>query len=151
MCTSDIALDVASEMVKELEITDWDSTDIAKMISEEIFALLPDWKESNLTQNLHHQQQSFNYNDNDDEDGIIHHLLYSPSSQNSSHASLPGLFTSTHDWPQDTKLNRLVDKMGVRMLAVLTKSDKAPDGLHEKVVADDMKIGLASFIQKCSV
>ncbi|KAL8135218.1 hypothetical protein AgCh_010039 [Apium graveolens] len=87
-------------MVKELEITDWDSTDIADMISEEISPMLPDWKESNLTQNLHHQQQSFNYNDNDDEDGIIHHPLYSPSTQNSSHASLLGLFTSTHDWPQ---------------------------------------------------
>ncbi|KAL8093148.1 putative serine/threonine-protein kinase WNK5 [Apium graveolens] len=98
--TSDTALDVASEMVKELEITDWDSTEIAEMISEEISALLPDWKESSLIQNLHHQQQSFNYNDNDDEDGIIHHPFYSPSSQNSSHASLPGLFTSTPDWPQ---------------------------------------------------
>lgn len=87
-------------MVKELEITDWDSTEIAEMISEEISALLPDWKESNLIQNLHHQQQSFNYNDNDDEDGIIHHPFYSPSSHNSSHASLPGLLTSTHDWPQ---------------------------------------------------
>lgn len=97
--TSDTTLDVASEMVKELEITDWNSTEIAEMIGEEITALLPDWKESNLVQNLHHQQQSFNY-DNDDEDGIIHHPFYSPSSQNSSHASLPGLFTSTHDWPQ---------------------------------------------------
>ncbi|KAK1355558.1 putative serine/threonine-protein kinase WNK5 [Heracleum sosnowskyi] len=97
--TSDTALDVASEMVKELEITDWDSTEIAEMISEEISALLPDWKESNLVQNLHHQRQSFNY-DNDDEDGIIHHPFYSPSSHNSSHASLSGLFTSTHDWPQ---------------------------------------------------
>lgn len=86
-------------MVKELEITDWDSNEIAEMIDEEISALLPNWKESDVVQNLHHQQQSFNY-DNDDEDGINHHPFYSPSSHNSSNASLPGLFTSTHDWPQ---------------------------------------------------
>ncbi|KAL8093151.1 hypothetical protein AgCh_035149 [Apium graveolens] len=83
--TSDTALDVASEMVKELEITDWDSTEIAEMISEEISALLPDWKESSLIQNLHHQQQSFNYNDNDDEDGDF--LLNDDASSQSSLAS----------------------------------------------------------------
>ncbi|XP_017247573.1 probable serine/threonine-protein kinase WNK5 isoform X2 [Daucus carota subsp. sativus] len=81
---SDTALDVASEMVKELEITDWDSNEIAEMIDEEISALLPNWKESDVVQNLHHQQQSFNY-DNDDEDGDF--LLNDDASSQSSLAS----------------------------------------------------------------
>nr|GME08791.1 probable serine/threonine-protein kinase WNK5 [Ipomoea batatas] len=37
--TSDTALEVATEMVKELEITDWMPLDIAEMIDEEISAL----------------------------------------------------------------------------------------------------------------
>lgn len=41
---SDTPLDVATEMVKELEITDWEPFEIADMIDEEISALIPNWK-----------------------------------------------------------------------------------------------------------
>ncbi|KAL3749803.1 hypothetical protein ACJRO7_010861 [Eucalyptus globulus] len=36
----------------------------------------------------------------------------------------------------------MVDKTGKRTLAVVTKADKAPEGLLEKVTADDVNIGL---------
>uniref|UniRef100_A0A803PRW5 Dynamin stalk domain-containing protein n=1 Tax=Cannabis sativa TaxID=3483 RepID=A0A803PRW5_CANSA len=39
-------------------------------------------------------------------------------------------------------LPRCVDKTGERTLAVVTKSDKSPEGLLEKVTADDVNIGL---------
>ena len=35
-----------------------------------------------------------------------------------------------------------MDKTGERTLAVVTKADKAPEGLLEKVTADDVNIGL---------
>ncbi|KAI3473101.1 hypothetical protein Pfo_030393 [Paulownia fortunei] len=108
---SDTPLDVATEMVKELEITDWEPFEIANMINEEISTLVPSWKNSSSTQIL--QQQSFNYaNDEDDnDDNSPHHPFYSSSSFSSSHASLPGLFSShdaqfyqansLHDWLQE--------------------------------------------------
>ncbi|KAF2313383.1 hypothetical protein GH714_010691 [Hevea brasiliensis] len=40
------------------------------------------------------------------------------------------------------RMSRQVDKTGERTLAVVTKSDKAPEGLLEKVAADDVNIGL---------
>ncbi|XP_052206224.1 probable serine/threonine-protein kinase WNK4 isoform X2 [Diospyros lotus] len=43
--SNDTPLDVAREMVKELEITDWQSSEIADMIDGEISALMPDWKQ----------------------------------------------------------------------------------------------------------
>ncbi|KAF2307385.1 hypothetical protein GH714_026785 [Hevea brasiliensis] len=39
-------------------------------------------------------------------------------------------------------MSQQVDKTGERTLAVVTKSDKAPEGLLEKVTADDVNIGL---------
>jgi len=41
---NDTAMSVASEMVAELDITDYDDVEIATMIDEEISALVPDWK-----------------------------------------------------------------------------------------------------------
>ncbi|KAL2508858.1 Serine/threonine-protein kinase WNK1 [Forsythia ovata] len=41
---SDTALDVATEMVAELDITDQDVTKIAEMIDSEIASLVPEWK-----------------------------------------------------------------------------------------------------------
>ncbi|KAA8538983.1 hypothetical protein F0562_025675 [Nyssa sinensis] len=43
--------------------------------------------------------------------------------------------------PAITRVPR-VDKTGERTLAVVTKADKAPEGLLEKVTADDVNIGL---------
>lgn len=39
-------------------------------------------------------------------------------------------------------MSQKVDKTGVRTLAVVTKADKSPEGLLEKVTADDVNIGL---------
>eukprot|EP00262_Sarcandra_glabra_P019410 TRINITY_DN7304_c0_g1_i1.p1 TRINITY_DN7304_c0_g1~~TRINITY_DN7304_c0_g1_i1.p1 ORF type:complete len:648 (-),score=88.48 TRINITY_DN7304_c0_g1_i1:298-2241(-) len=78
---SDTAMDVAKEMVKELEITDKEPFEIAKMIDEEISALVPRWKECNSP---HHQHHTFNYQD---EDEVPHHPFYYPSSPSSSQTS----------------------------------------------------------------
>ncbi|KAL0347556.1 UNVERIFIED_CONTAM: putative serine/threonine-protein kinase WNK5 [Sesamum calycinum] len=108
---SDTSLDVATEMVKELEITDWDPLEIANMIDEEISTLVPSWKDS--CSSLINQQYSFNYADEEDDndDNGPHHPFYSTSSFSSSHASLPGLFSlhdaqfyqakALHDWHQE--------------------------------------------------
>nr|XP_027071297.1 probable serine/threonine-protein kinase WNK5 isoform X1 [Coffea arabica] len=100
--SSDTAMDVAGEMVKELEITDWKPIEIAEMIDEEISALVPSWK--GCPRGFHQQRQhSFRYDQEDDDD---HHStlppFYSLSSQHSSsQASLPGLFPSgLPDWIQ---------------------------------------------------
>ncbi|KAL7194909.1 hypothetical protein ACSBR1_035173 [Camellia fascicularis] len=87
---SDTAVDVAMEMVKELEITDWDPSEIAQMIDDEISGLVPTWKESPRHQNQH----SFAYDEDDDDSSSTHHPFYSLSSHSSSHGSLPGLYTS---------------------------------------------------------
>ncbi|KAG6788255.1 hypothetical protein POTOM_004314 [Populus tomentosa] len=43
---------------------------------------------------------------------------------------------------ESIRMSRQVDKTGERTLAVVTKADKAPKGLLEKVTADDVNIGL---------
>ncbi|KAH7683445.1 Dynamin GTPase protein [Dioscorea alata] len=43
---------------------------------------------------------------------------------------------------ESIQMSRQVDRNGERTLAVVTKVDMAPVGLHEKVMADDVKIGL---------
>ncbi|XP_065854682.1 dynamin-related protein 4C-like [Euphorbia lathyris] len=43
---------------------------------------------------------------------------------------------------ESIRMSQKVDKTGRRTLAVVTKADKAPEGLLEKVTADDVNIGL---------
>lgn len=43
---------------------------------------------------------------------------------------------------ESIRMSQMVDKTGKRTLAVVTKADKAPEGLQEKVTADDVNIGL---------
>lgn len=43
---------------------------------------------------------------------------------------------------ESIRMSQSVDKTGERTLAVVTKADKAPEGLLEKVTADDVNIGL---------
>ncbi|XP_058222948.1 putative dynamin-related protein 4A [Rhododendron vialii] len=43
---------------------------------------------------------------------------------------------------ESIRMSQLVDKSGERTLAVVTKADKAPEGLLEKIIADDVYIGL---------
>ncbi|KAL6979008.1 Serine/threonine-protein kinase wnk4 [Sarracenia purpurea var. burkii] len=100
---SDTPLNVATEMVKELEITDWEPFEIAEMIDGEISAVVPHWEKWGQPQsdNCH----ILNYQD--DEDGHRHHSHCSSCS--SSQVSLSGLITSrkmgerTHccDWPHN--------------------------------------------------
>ncbi|XP_052187414.1 probable serine/threonine-protein kinase WNK4 isoform X2 [Diospyros lotus] len=101
---SDTASDVATEMVRELEITDWDPFEIAEMIDAEISAIVPHWKKWVQPQSDCHHIHIYK------EDGDCHHhqLSYS-SSCSSSQVSLSGLIAShelgerSHgcDWPPD--------------------------------------------------
>lgn len=43
---------------------------------------------------------------------------------------------------ESIRMSRQVDKTGDRTLAVVTKADRAPEGLLEKVTSDDVNIGL---------
>lgn len=54
------------------------------------------------------------------------------------------VLSATVDFPicESIRMSQRVDKTGERTLAVVTKSDKAPEGLREKVTADDVHIGL---------
>lgn len=113
--SSDTALDVAREMVKELDITDWNPIEIAEMIDEEISALVPSWKDDWGSQ--FNKQYSFDYDEDDDDDHSSRPHYHSPSSHSSSHASLPGflqissceppfhsrndMMTSSYDWPAE--------------------------------------------------
>ncbi|XVF05847.1 hypothetical protein REPUB_Repub05bG0208400 [Reevesia pubescens] len=104
---NDKPLDVATEMVKELEITDWDPLEISKMIDGEISALVPLWKKSDLPR--HETYNTFNYQE-DDDDGS-HNPIYSFSSCSSSQVSLSGLMTHGCDWLQasSSKHTRVLD------------------------------------------
>ncbi|KAJ6365780.1 hypothetical protein OIU76_030539 [Salix suchowensis] len=108
---NDTAIDVAMEMVKELEITDWEPFEIADMIEEQISSLIPGWKQCSSSQ-FHHPQHCFSYEDDDDDhnDGP-RHPFYANSSHSSSHASLLAFnssfqtkpcqgrnMTPAHDW-----------------------------------------------------
>ncbi|KAF2313381.1 hypothetical protein GH714_010675 [Hevea brasiliensis] len=58
------------------------------------------------------------------------------------------VLSATVDFPtcESIRMSRQVDKTGERTLAVVTKSDKEPEGLLEKVAADDLNIGLAKCL-----
>ncbi|XP_020959148.1 dynamin-related protein 4C-like isoform X2 [Arachis ipaensis] len=54
------------------------------------------------------------------------------------------VLSSTVDFTtcESIRMSQSVDKTGLRTLAVVTKADKSPEGLLEKVTADDVNIGL---------
>nr|GMD19421.1 dynamin-related protein 4C-like [Ipomoea batatas] len=54
------------------------------------------------------------------------------------------VLSATVDFPtcESIRMSRIVDNTGERTLAVVTKADLAPQGLLEKVTADEVKIGL---------
>ncbi|CAL5211165.1 unnamed protein product [Lathyrus oleraceus] len=106
----DTAIEVANEMVKELEISDLEPLEIAEMIEQEISTIVPTWR--NCDNSKYEKQHSFNY---DEEDDNHHPFFSSPPSRSSSHGSLPmfcasfnnnGNLCGSHypfaqDWPQD--------------------------------------------------
>jgi WNK lysine deficient protein kinase len=73
------------EMVKELEIDDWEPFEIADMIDGAISALVPNWKKWDLPHIESHH--TFDYQEDDGHD----HPFHSSSSCSSSPASLSGL------------------------------------------------------------
>lgn len=101
---NDTAIDVALEMVKELDIDDWEPLEIADMIEEEISSLVPTWKDWGSSQ-VHHQH-SFKYEE-DDEDDDQNEIRY-PFYATFSHSSYEAQFshgksvTSKCNWPQGT-------------------------------------------------
>ncbi|KAF7816221.1 putative serine/threonine-protein kinase WNK4 [Senna tora] len=90
---TDTPIDVAMEMVRELEITDWEPFEISNMIEEEISALLPHRRKRDLPDAFH----MFSYQ-NDDNDGPHHHFR-SLSSCSSSQESTSGLVTKAEELP----------------------------------------------------
>ncbi|GJU25181.1 probable serine/threonine-protein kinase WNK5 [Tanacetum coccineum] len=90
---SDTAHDVSAEMVKELEINDWEPFDIAEMIDKEIASLIPTWKKG-LMQSLQSLNvHSFCYDQDDDNN--TPHPFHSPSSHSSPQVSPRCLFTTS--------------------------------------------------------
>ncbi|VFQ80132.1 unnamed protein product [Cuscuta campestris] len=89
---SDTPTEVANEMVKELEFTDWKPSEIANMIDGEISGLVPQWRKWNnhyeSSDNRHHV---LNYKDDDND---YPNPFWSVSSNASSHGSVSGLITS---------------------------------------------------------
>ncbi|XP_065880902.1 probable serine/threonine-protein kinase WNK4 [Euphorbia lathyris] len=83
----DTSTDVAMEMVRELDIDDWEPFEIAEMIDGEILSLVPNWKKWD--------QITFSFQE---EDTLNHPIFDSCSSPTSSQASLSGLMTN---WLQD--------------------------------------------------
>lgn len=92
---NDTAIDVATEMVKELEISDWEPSEIAEMIEEQISFLVPSWGSPLLEQDLHHQSFSFEEEEDDVDDDDINNGPFCSSSCSSPHNSLLA-FNSSH-------------------------------------------------------
>ncbi|KAJ6855997.1 hypothetical protein NC651_040573 [Populus alba x Populus x berolinensis] len=80
----DTPIDVAMEMVKELEIGDWEPFEIADMIDGAISDLVPNWKKWDLPDT--EPRHIFDYQEDDGHNHPFHSSSYS-----SSHSSLSGL------------------------------------------------------------
>ncbi|XP_061987622.1 probable serine/threonine-protein kinase WNK4 isoform X2 [Populus nigra] len=80
----DTPIDVAMEMVKELEIGDWEPFEIADMIDGAISDLVPNWKKWDLPNT--EPRHIFDYQEDDGHNHPFHSSSYS-----SSHSSLSGL------------------------------------------------------------
>ncbi|KAI4331630.1 hypothetical protein MLD38_029802 [Melastoma candidum] len=92
---NDTAIDVAVEMVKELEITDKEPMEIATMIEDEILSLVPTWENSGLPRDVRQHSFSHQEDGDDDEDDNTGRPFFAASSPLSSLASLPVFETSS--------------------------------------------------------
>lgn len=88
---TDTPIDVAMEMVKELEIADWDPFEIANMIDREISALLPHRWQNKCLDTFH----TFSYKDDDGDEP--HHHFRSLSSCSSLQESIPDLVSKAEE------------------------------------------------------
>lgn len=99
----DTATEVATEMVKELDIDDRDPSEIAAMIEQEIVRLVPGWVGGNGGD----QQEYYTYADDDDneEQPPFYYLSSSPTSSHGSQCGVgptaSGLHGGHGDWFQD--------------------------------------------------
>ena len=86
----DTATEVASEMVKELDIADRDPSEIAAMIEQEIRRLVPGWLGGDHGGAGDEQQEYYTYADDDgnEEQPPFYYLSSSPAT---SHGSLCGV------------------------------------------------------------
>lgn len=103
---TDTPIDVANEMVKELEITDGEPLEIAEMIAQEISNLVPGWKQGDPPEDGHHV---YSYGD-DEEDGCDH-PFYHLSSPTSSQGSFFGMGPSP-GWFQPQRRSHQEDWFG---------------------------------------
>ncbi|GLT80669.1 hypothetical protein SLA2020_520960 [Shorea laevis] len=129
---NDTPLDVAMEMVKELEITDWEPFEIAEMIDGEISGLMPGWKKPDFF----HPEAYHTFNYQEDVEGP-HHLFKSISSCSSSQASLSGLMAHGYGCPQDDLLDDTSSQSSsysgtYNNLSYLSKDDHNPDASHPR-------------------
>ncbi|KAL9294664.1 putative serine/threonine-protein kinase WNK5 WNK-NRBP family [Arabidopsis thaliana] len=93
---SDTPLEVALEMVKELEITDWDPLEIAAMIENEISLLVPNWRANDSS--IRHE--SFGHED-DEDNGDTEGRTRLFSSASSSHDSPVAVRENNEDSSND--------------------------------------------------
>ncbi|OIW02609.1 hypothetical protein TanjilG_24060 [Lupinus angustifolius] len=111
--STDTPIDVATEMVKELEIADREPFEIANMIEGEISTLLPHNREINRSDACN----TFSYEDDDYDNGPHHHYR-TFSSCSSSQESISGLDSGNY-WPHDD----LLDDTSSRCWSQATYSD----------------------------
>ncbi|XP_055830048.1 probable serine/threonine-protein kinase WNK4 isoform X3 [Solanum dulcamara] len=84
---TDTPTEVANEMVKELEITDWKPREIANMIDGEISGLVPQWKKWNQFESADYHVLSYKDDDNDRHNPFQGDMFDDTSSQSSSHSA----------------------------------------------------------------
>jgi len=121
---NDTSIDVAKEMVKELEIIDWEPVEIAKMIDGAISSLVSDWKyeEDDETPHDHHRHRTDSFHS-------------SSSHASSSQASLSNYMArGLQDWVQgmesNTSLN--VHSVTIVFIKVFEIEIKIADDLHDE-------------------
>ena len=101
---NDTPVKVATEMVGELDIKDWEPFEVADMIEAEISALVPHWKK--WTAPNSDELHIFDYQ----KDYADHHYPFPSSSCSSSDVSLSGLIAS-HCMDERTCVTSLLQGM----------------------------------------
>lgn len=109
------------EMVKELEISDWDPFDIANMINREISALLPYRWQNNYSDSYN----TFSYQDDDGEDEP-HFRLRSFSSCSSLQESIPDLVSKVEEISRGYYSLHGMSSLSIRFLSI----ERLSNALH---------------------
>ena len=99
---SDTPIDVANEMVKELEITDRDPVEIAEVIAQEISTLVPEWNGGVPADEQQHDHHVYDYEDAA-EDGTCHPFYYMSSPDSSYQGSVYGASRCQGSWARHSE------------------------------------------------